>query len=397
MQRKQVLTVKTQFAIISVCYTLVAILGLLVVGGDVSVFSEARHEISYISERDDVADIWLLDSDTLAERRLTHLTCIDGRIGEYEWSPDGSAIAYVEVCPGRVELKLLQVDTGHNYLITDNAPYAIPSWHPNGTQIAFSSSTTPEQEGTIVIADVADFEHIVPETLDTGFDCFGECLNLIWSSDGQQLAFYGPPFSPELGVRGSRSYVSIYDRSINTLYEAGVYDISAYGLAWPHHGNFLAIASPSAGGAASFGLVGLGGNGEVSVYPRVFGADIDMPTDEAFGAGFYYPDFSLDDSLVAVVSPLPTSEYPPDPIGAIYLFDTQSLLGAERPKFTTLITPDQDCTMPRWSMDAIDEIIYICGIGANAEIWLSNLTNESMRQLTNNHFEETLPRWRPST
>jgi hypothetical protein len=129
----------------------------------------------------------------------------------------------------------------------------------------------------------------------------------------------------------------------------------------------------------------------------VFGADITTPTDEAFGAGFYFPDFSLDDSLVAVVSPLPTAEYPPDSIGAIYLFDTQALLGTERPEFTPLMTPEQNCTMLRWSLDAIDEIIYICGTGSRAEVWLSNLTNESMWQLTNNRFEETLPRWRPSS
>jgi Tol biopolymer transport system component len=75
-------------------------------------------------------DLWLMDADGGNQRNIT-----GGPEPEYgaSWSPDGTAIAYLDWATRRVNI--LDLVTGERRVVNDFAPQFVPGWQPRGDRL----------------------------------------------------------------------------------------------------------------------------------------------------------------------------------------------------------------------------------------------------------------------
>jgi Tol biopolymer transport system component len=162
-----------------------AILALIVFGLGVT-FAQtpplrANGKIAFASTRDGIWEIYSMNSDGSAQRRLTYST-EDGAFLP-SWSPNGRKIAYLNITnilDPYYHLKVMNADGSNQTTLTtvfySGTRYAL-SWSPDGTKIAFNSA------GDIHAINV-DGSNLVNLTNHPAHD--GEPS---WSPDGSQIAF----------------------------------------------------------------------------------------------------------------------------------------------------------------------------------------------------------------
>jgi dipeptidyl aminopeptidase/acylaminoacyl peptidase len=108
-----------------------------------------------------MAHLYLLDLATRASRPLTSGAFV---VGNFDWSPDGSRIAFdhrVSSDPadgGSADISIVAVSNGERTLVVDQAgPDTNPRWSPDGRQIAFTSAMGKPffyfQNGVIAVTD----------------------------------------------------------------------------------------------------------------------------------------------------------------------------------------------------------------------------------------------------
>lgn len=75
-------------------------------------------------------DLWLMDADGGHQRNIT-----EGPGWEYgaAWSPDGTAIAYLDTATRRVNI--LDLVSGERRVVNDFAPQLVPAWQPRGDRL----------------------------------------------------------------------------------------------------------------------------------------------------------------------------------------------------------------------------------------------------------------------
>ena len=108
------------------------------------VWSPDGSRIAFISEptRNEDSEIFLMDADG---SNVTQLTKGEDRYafdinGFTPWSPDGSKLVFFHILPGEQGTTLQVMDIADQNIITlTNEPgqYLLPSWSPDGTQIAW--------------------------------------------------------------------------------------------------------------------------------------------------------------------------------------------------------------------------------------------------------------------
>jgi Tol biopolymer transport system component len=139
----------------------------------------AAAHIVFVTDRDGVADIYVMDVDGTNPHRLTHSQ------GEDAWpsySPDGSKILYQSSLNGRPQIFVMNTDGQHAYdLNAGKSSDEFPTWSPDGSQIAFTSDRGGHAEIYIMKADGSDVRPLTDDPSNNWFPA--------WAPDGSTLAF----------------------------------------------------------------------------------------------------------------------------------------------------------------------------------------------------------------
>jgi TolB protein len=149
----------------------------------VPTWSPDRSQIVFASNRDDggLANLYVVNVDGTNLRRLTDH---DGLDYTPDWSPDGSTIAFLSDRDGFYELYAMDADGSNvrrlTHLEKEENQLCCPDWSPDGSKIVFMT-IAPPRSTQVQLLD-----------LDSGE------VNLVsrgglprWSPDGEWIAFFG--------------------------------------------------------------------------------------------------------------------------------------------------------------------------------------------------------------
>jgi len=142
-------------------------------------FSPDGTQLAFTSTRDGNPEIYVMAVDGSAQRRLTFDPAVDQQA---DWSPDGSRIAFDSTRDGNMEIYAMNPDGGGVTRLTFNPDYdADASWHPDGTKIAFASGAAGGWEIFTLNPGTAGRTQLTRDAGDAHFPA--------WSPDGKQIAF----------------------------------------------------------------------------------------------------------------------------------------------------------------------------------------------------------------
>ena len=151
-------------------------------------------QIAFSSDRDGNYEIYVMDTDGKKQRRLT-----TNRHDDWDpsWSPDGTRIAFTSsakvlnvvqahplfVVGGLPQIYVMGADGGNKRRLTDS-DFAewYPSWSPDGTRIAFTSSGAMDTAGWYIYVVDADGKNLQRLGQESGW-------YPSWSPDGERIAF----------------------------------------------------------------------------------------------------------------------------------------------------------------------------------------------------------------
>ncbi|MYB68937.1 MAG: T9SS type A sorting domain-containing protein, partial [Gemmatimonadetes bacterium] len=144
-------------------------------------WSPSGRYVAFDFEEDGNRDIYVLDRETDAVRRLTNNSESDWAPA---WSPDGTQIAFVSDRNGNWDIYVMDADGEDEYLrrLTNNDDYdANPTWSPDGSQIAFQSNRAGDWDIYVMDADGSNLRSLAYTYNYEGYPA--------WSPDGQKIAF----------------------------------------------------------------------------------------------------------------------------------------------------------------------------------------------------------------
>lgn len=374
-------------------------------------------EIAYISDRSGMAEIWLLDLTTGAERQLTETDCSSvaftgGYVPEeyvsgvqyFTWAPDGQRIAYLTTCTYvtyRARLNVFDLKTSNIISITDQGGKSTyPSWAPSSDRFVFTLPPHLARRGMhIAKLSEQDEPEIGPIEGTAWEDCLAGCYEVVWSPDGEHIAYVGP-YVGLPGV-GSRTYVSIVDLDGNHVVYEPVVDYrtpwirepSSGGLVWSNNGHYLAIAT--ALGRTGAHLVLAEVTDQVATMAEAFGLWQHFPDRLIpFGPGFHHPVFSPDGETLYFVSLWSDTEDTRQPFGTIYRVPVQDLLGSSPPDVQVISLQGQLAGFPSLSPDG-NWLLYVVKAREATEVWLQAVDGTCRQRLVGDGSVNTRPAWRP--
>jgi Tol biopolymer transport system component len=156
-------------------------------------WSPDGRRIAYESSRDGRLDIYVMDLETGAIRRLT-----DGRgfNGYPSWSPDSQWIAFESSRDGvtappdpagyNPDLYVMRADgTGVHRVLSFRAVESAPAWSPAGGRIVFASDRSGVFDLYIVTPDGTDLSRVTDHGKAGGFAWVPR-----WSPDASRIVFY---------------------------------------------------------------------------------------------------------------------------------------------------------------------------------------------------------------
>jgi TolB protein len=154
-------------------------------GSWVPAWAPDRSQIAFASNRDDggSANLYVVDADGSNLRRLTNHEGLDYTP---DWSPDGTEIAFLSDRDGFYELYAMDADGSNvrrlTHLEKGENELCCPDWSPDGRKLAFMSIRLPRTM-MLQVLDVA-----TGDVTDLSF--FGGLPR--WSPDGEWIAYWGP-------------------------------------------------------------------------------------------------------------------------------------------------------------------------------------------------------------
>jgi Tol biopolymer transport system component len=160
-------------------------------GGEPSVAPDGRH-ITF-TDRDQAADIAVMNANGTALRQLTHLSVAAGSAARGDrrssWSPDGRLIAYSEYDTDQAGVYVMNADgTGQRLVAADGG--GVPSFTPDGGTLAFERFSKGiflvDSAGGNERVIVADGTVVDPATQQRTFETNTQPR---FSPDGQRIVF----------------------------------------------------------------------------------------------------------------------------------------------------------------------------------------------------------------
>ena len=143
-------------------------------------FHSSRHDDNDPHTAEENAEIYVMDADGGNQRRLTHYPGLDAAPS---WSPDGTQIAFTSTRNGTFNIFMIDADGRNIKQITDLEFATRPRWSPDGSQIAFEAFIGPSREIYAANADgTSRFQMSRP--------CLGADMFLGgWSPDGKRIVY----------------------------------------------------------------------------------------------------------------------------------------------------------------------------------------------------------------
>ena len=235
----------------------IPVLIVLILLGAAMAFPQARPlarngKIAFASARSGNWEIYSMNSDGTDQTRLTYST-EDGAFLP-SWSPNGRQLAFVNITnllDPYYDLKVMNADGSNQTTLTaafSSFPIGISlSWSPDGRKIAFNSA------GDIFIINI-DGSNLVNLTHSMAHD--GEPS---WSPDGSQIAFTSNRTNSPYGI-----HIMNADGSNVEQYETGNF---SFGAKWSPNGERLLFLNPDykvsnilfSGNISGSNLITLGG------------------------------------------------------------------------------------------------------------------------------------------
>ena len=174
-------------------------------------------------------DIFTAPIEKGPTRNLTHSSGAHDKWPS--WSPDGSQIAFISDMSGEEELYVDsagRLEAAEQITSGGSAMRYQPEWSPDGKRIAFS-----DKDGKIYVVTLADQKMI--EIADAPR---GQIRDYVWSPRGNYLAF-------SMASTGNRLFVRCMSGARRTAKCSRVTDdmFNAYNPAWDPQGNYLYFLS----------------------------------------------------------------------------------------------------------------------------------------------------------
>jgi len=171
---------------------LIPVTGLLATAAHFDIPAQETQEsgIVFVSMRDGIEDIYVMNSDGSDVRRVTVTEPLDGEEAVTSvpaWSPDGEHIVFASNRDDGGAANLYLVDANGENLrrLTDHDKFDYtPDWSPDGKQIAFLSSRDGFYEVYTMDQDGSDVLRITHLEREGGLLCCPD-----WSPDGTRIAF----------------------------------------------------------------------------------------------------------------------------------------------------------------------------------------------------------------
>ena len=172
-------------------------------------------------------DIFTAPIEKGPTRNLTHSSNAHDKWPS--WSPDGSQIAFISDMSGEEEIYIVPQDgskPAEQITRGGTAMRYSPTWAPDGKRIAFS-----DKDGKLYILTLSDRR--VAEIADS---TRGQIRDFVWSAKGNFLAF---------SMAGANQFSSVYIWSANDNQVRRVTDefFNSYNPAWDPQGNYLFFLS----------------------------------------------------------------------------------------------------------------------------------------------------------